>query len=151
MTTAKLDLSDPNNYAYWWTDRIRFADTDASQHVNNVAFVAYVETGRVYFCKLVLGEDAVQGEGYIVARIAIDYLRELHWPGEVRIGAAVTKIGTRSFTVANAVFKDGVCAATAESVVVFRRGGKSAPIDGARRERLEAALPPALSGRTSAA
>lgn len=148
MAESDLDLSDPGIYANWWTDRIRFADTDASQHVNNVAFVAYVETGRVYFCKLVLGEDAVQGEGYIVARIAIDYLRELHWPGEVRIGAAVTRIGTKSFTVANAVFKDGICAATAESIVVFRRNGQSAPLEGLRRERLLAAMPPALSGRT---
>lgn len=150
MTAPSLDLSDPDLYAHWWTDRIRFADTDASQHVNNVAFVAYVETGRVYFCKLVLGEDAVAGEGYIVARIAIDYLREMHWPGEVRIGAAVTRIGTKSFTVANAVFKDGVCAAIAESVVVFRRGGKSAPLEGERRRRLEAAMPSALSGKMSA-
>lgn len=148
MTEAKLDLSNPDNYAHWWTDRIRFADTDASQHVNNVAFVAYVETGRVYFCKLVLGEDAVQGEGYIVARITIDFLRELHFPGEVRIGAAVTRIGTKSFTVANAVFKDGVCVATAESVVVFRRNGQSAPLEGQRRERLLAAVPSAFNGRT---
>ena len=147
MTEAKPDLSNPDIYAHWWTDRIRFADTDASQHVNNVAFIAYVETGRVYFCKLVLGEDAVQGEGYIVARITIDYLREMHFPGEVKIGAAVTRIGTKSFTVANAVFKDGVCAAIAESVVVFRRNGQSAPLEGRRLERLRAAMPVALSGR----
>ena len=147
MTANAANLADPAIYAHWWTDRIRFADTDASQHVNNVAFVAYVETGRVYFCKLVLGEDAVQGEGYIVARIAIDYRRELHFPGEVRIGAAVIRIGSKSFTVANAVFKDDICVATAESVVVFRRHGKPAPIDGVRRERLTAAMPPTLSGR----
>lgn len=59
----------------------------------------------------------------------------------------MTRIGNKSFTVANAVFKDGVCAAIAESVVVFRRNGQSAPIDGELRERLEAALSPALSGR----
>lgn len=147
MTEVRLDLSNPDIYAHWWTDRIRYADTDASQHVNNVSFVGYVETGRVYFCRHVLGEGTVQGEGFIVARIAIDYLRELHFPGEVRIGATVTRIGNKSFTVANAVFKDGVCAATAESVVVFRRNGQSAPIDGELRQRLEAALSPALSGR----
>jgi len=144
MTSPKIDLTDPSAYGHWWTDRIRFCDTDHSQHVNNVAFVAYVETGRVYFAKLVLGEGFPDNERFIVGRITIDYLKEMHWPGEVTIGAAILKIGNRSFTVANGVFKDGVCCAVAESVIVFLRDGKSAPVDGILRDRLLAAMPASL-------
>lgn len=144
MTSRKIDLTDSTAYSHWWTDRIRFCDTDNSQHVNNVAFAAYVETGRVYFCKLVLGEGIPENERFIVGRLSIDYLKEMYWPGEVTIGAAILKIGTKSFTVANGVFKDGVCCAVAESVIVFLRDGKSAPVEGVLRDRLLASMPAAL-------
>ncbi len=144
MTSETIDLTDPSLYGHWWTDRIRFCDTDHSQHVNNVAFAAYVETGRVYFCKLVLGEGFPENERFIVGNLSIDFLKEMYWPGEVTIGAAILKIGNRSFTVANGVFKDGVCCAVAKTIIVFLRDGKSAPVEGVLRERLIAAMPAAL-------
>ena len=54
----------------------------------------------------------------MLAHIAIDFRGEMHWPGTVDIGTGIQSIGTSSFTVAQAVFKDGVCCATAKAIVV---------------------------------
>jgi acyl-CoA thioester hydrolase len=56
---------------------------------------------------------------FVLARIRIDFLRELNWPGDVVVGTAVTRIGRSSTTLAQAIFRDGVAVATAESVGVL--------------------------------
>jgi acyl-CoA thioester hydrolase len=54
-----------------------------------------------------------------VARVAIDYLREIHYPGRIRIGSRVARLGTSSVTVVQGLFKDGVLFARSENVMVI--------------------------------
>ena len=134
--------SDPAVYPHWVTDTVRFSDQDAIGHVNNVAIAAYVESGRVAFGRVTRSSDQPDKD-FILARLVIDYLAEAHYPGEVRIGTRVVRIGRTSLTVGHGLFKDGVCIATAEGVLVHRRAGRSAPIEGELRARLEGLLTPA--------
>jgi acyl-CoA thioester hydrolase len=61
----------------------------------------------------------------------------LHWPGTVEIGTAVAEIGRSSYTLLQAVFHAGDCAATGRATMVL--------IDqGTRRAKL---LPPELIER----
>ena len=39
-------------------------------------------------------------------------MKELRWPGTVEIGTGIAEFGRSSFKVAQAIFHDGVCAAT---------------------------------------
>ena len=57
--------------------------------------------------------------GFAVARIAIEYLGEMHLPGEVECGTLVRRIGRTSLTFGQALFKDGKCAAVSETVMVI--------------------------------
>ena len=128
-----LSPSDPDAYQHWATDTVRFSDQDAMGHVNNVAIAAYVESGRFAFDRVIAQPDAE----FILVRLVIDYLAEAHYPGEVRIGTRVDRIGRTSMTLGHGLFKDGVCIATAQSVGVHLREGRSAPIEGEFRSRLE--------------
>ena len=83
----------------------------------------------------VIGNDL---NGYVLEDVAIDYLAESRWPGHVDVGCRISRVGGKSFTVATGVFKDGRLIATAQSVIAYRRGGGTAVIDGALRERLQA-------------
>jgi acyl-CoA thioester hydrolase len=137
--TEGPDLTDPGSYEHWATDRIRFSDQDAVGHINNVAMAAYVETGRVAFGHgLRVTDDP--GASFILARLAIDYRAQGHYPGEIRVGTRLQRVGRTSFTMVHGVFKDDVCLATAEGVLVFVRDGAPATIEGAFRGRLDALL-----------
>ena len=136
----EADGTDPRTYPLWVKDTVRFSDQDAVGHVNNVAFAAYVETGRVAFGHelKVAGDPATS---FILAQLVIDYRAQAHYPGEVRVGTRLVRIGRTSFTMRHGVFKDGVCIATARCVLVHSRDGASAPIEGAFRAELEGLLP----------
>ncbi|MGA1350976.1 MAG: acyl-CoA thioesterase [Burkholderiaceae bacterium] len=53
-----------------------------------------------------------------MVNLNLDLQGEIRWPGEVEIGTCVSKIGNSSITFYQRVFQNGVCVASAESVVV---------------------------------
>ena len=100
-------------------DTIRFADMDRQGHVNNAVYPTYFETGRVL--RIYDPDDGLQIEGCttVLARIEIDFLKELRWPGTVEIGTGIAEIGRSSYVFAQAIFHDGACAARARSTMVL--------------------------------
>lgn len=134
------DGADQGSYSHWAVDTVRFSDQDAVGHVNNVAFAAYVETGRVAFGHA-LHPDGDAGSSFILARLVIDYRAQGHYPGEIRVGTRLTAVGRTSFTLGHGVFKDGACLAIAQCVLVHTRDGVPSPVDGALRTGLERLLP----------
>jgi acyl-CoA thioester hydrolase len=103
-------------FRHWTTDTVRFSDTDMMGHVNNVAYGAYCETGRTTFNRAVF-PNIVRGGG-MVARIAINYLGETHFPNVVHIGTGIVHLGTTSYTLGQGLFIEDKCVATAEGVLV---------------------------------
>lgn len=116
--STALDLSDPGIYRDWVDDTIRFSDQDSGGHVNNVSYAYYVEGGRVAF-KRGHALEPHTGERFVVARVALDFRRETHYPGTVRVGTRVIRVGGKSFTLGHGVFRDGTCLCTAESTGVY--------------------------------
>ncbi|MFC3339061.1 acyl-CoA thioesterase [Paracandidimonas soli] len=136
MTTH--DTPGIEDYPFTITERVRYRDTDGHGHVNNAVFVTYLETARVVMVQE--REDRLLDEGcqYVVARLGIDFLREILCPGEVEIGIRMQKIGRSSFTLDQAIFQDGKCAARAEVVIVQinKAQRRSQPFSEALRARL---------------
>ncbi|SFF57151.1 acyl-CoA thioester hydrolase [Fontimonas thermophila] len=105
-------------YGFWTEERVRFADLDLLGHVNNKAFMTYAESGRVAFLQATgLWQRDAQRQN-VVARIELDYLRELHYPNALRIGVRVLRIGRSAFTLGLGMFANGSCVATAVTVLV---------------------------------
>lgn len=97
---------------------VLWGDMDALGHVNNTRYFVWFEAARMaYFNRIGLGNT---GEaltvGPLLATTTCDFLRPLHHPDEVRVGARVTRLGNTSFTMAYAVER------TAEPGVVVARG-----------------------------
>ncbi len=120
-------------------DIIRFADIDRQGHVNNAVYPTYFETGRVGFIYDPNEGLQVDGCTTVLARIEIDFLKELRWPGTVEIGTAIAEIGRSSYVFAQAIFHDGVCAARARSTMVLidRATRKARPLPSELVTRLE--------------
>lgn len=106
-------------YKHWTKVNLRYGDTDRQGHVNNAVFCTLLESGRVDF--LFEGEKAICGEGknFVIAKISMDFLSEMNFPGVVDVGSSVLSIGNSSFVVGQALFKDGICSCTAQSVIVM--------------------------------
>ena len=61
----------------------------------------------------------VEGCTTVLARIEIDFLKELRWPGTVEIGTGIAEIGRSSYVFSQAIFNEGACAARARSTMVL--------------------------------
>lgn len=120
MSQSKLAAgAEQRLYGSWTRETIRYGDTDRQGHVNNAVFATLCESGRVH---LLLGPGAPAlppQRAFVIARLTLDFLGELTWPGEAEIGTAVLRVGRSSFTLGQAIFKDGLCAATGQSVMVL--------------------------------
>ena len=106
------------DYPHRVTEICRFGDLDPQGHVNQAIFLTYFESGRVaMFRNKDLG-IGVPGATFVLVRMEVNYMKELHWPGTIEIGTGVAEFGRSSFKVAQAIFRDGACAATGLATLV---------------------------------
>ncbi len=121
---------------------IRYADLDRQGHVNNAVFATFSEIGRVAFLYDPDRPLAAAGASFVIARIEIDFLAELHWPGTVEIGTGVSQIGRSSFRFAQGIFSRDALAASVAGVLVMmdERTRRSMPLPPATRSALEALM-----------
>ncbi|MBX9568126.1 MAG: acyl-CoA thioesterase [Candidatus Obscuribacterales bacterium] len=135
--------TDPSAYKQWSTINLRYGDTDRQGHINNAVYCTLYESGRVDFLFSTDG-DSVAGAGtaFVIAKLALDYLKEMHFPGDVKVGSKILSIGRSSFRVGQAIFYKDQCCSTAESVIVVidPDTNKSIPIPDTLRRVLEKIL-----------
>lgn len=115
MVDQSLSVSD---FKALSTDKLRYADTDTQGHINNAVFSTLLETGRV---ELLFSPDSPltrSNAQCVIARLELDFIAELTWPGEVTIATRVERIGGSSVTLLQALFQDNRCAASAKTIIV---------------------------------
>lgn len=145
MSTNSDEFESLEAFVLRTGDKLRYGDTDRQGHVNNAVFATFLETGRV---ELLYNEVlADQGAAFVIARLELDFLAEVNWPGEVEIGTAVLDVGRSSFKLFQKVFQDGKPVAQAVTVIVQMNEStrRSQPLSERARERLQELTGPALS------
>lgn len=115
---AKKPAPQLEHYPHRVTEVVRFADLDPQGHVNQAVFSTYFESGRVAMFRTKDLGISVPGLAYVLVRIEINYLRELHWPGTIEVGTSVAEFGRSSFIAGQGIFRDGQCFATARATLV---------------------------------
>ncbi len=96
---------------------LRFCDTDALGHINNAVYSVVYEAGRTELLGLCGMLDFKRGFSPVIARIEIDFLREMNWPGTVLVETAVHRIGTKSMHLRQRATIDGTLVSRAASVM----------------------------------
>ena len=116
---------------------IRWRDLDAYRHVNNAVYATYLEECRDEFIDTVL-VGIGDAWDYVLARVAIDYRRELTQEDDmVVVRCTVERIGTSSITLREEIrTRSGELSAEAEAVLVARdrKTGRSRPLTEAERK-----------------
>ncbi|GAA4506739.1 hypothetical protein GCM10023159_03640 [Brevibacterium yomogidense] len=120
-------------------DKLRYADTDRQGHVNNAVYSTFFETGRVELMHQLRQVAADPARDFVLAKITIEYLKELLWPGDVEVGSRVVRVGTSSITVEQLLVSEGIPHARAESVMVLTDTStrRSTPLDDLSRSTLD--------------
>ena len=121
---------------------VRFSDTDTMGHVNNAAYLAYLEDARIAFFRSLRSADgeAFFGRGLIVGRVEIDYVRPVFFPDPVEVQVAVQSVGRSSFRLGYVLRQRGeeVARAITVQVAYDYRTRHSRPLDEVERTVLEA-------------
>ena len=134
MTDTPTDaLTRLDTFRFVTDEIVRFQDVDRIGHVNNVAFCVYAESGRVDFAEAIWpGSTAGKAVGWAIVNFNLHFRAQAHFPGRVKIGTAVTRIGTTSLSVSQGLFMadDETCFATVDNAMVWLefKTGKPVPI-----------------------
>lgn len=109
-----------DSYPFSAATQTRFGDMDVLGHLNNVAFAALFEDGRVRFNRgFELRQYRQEGERWLVAAVEIAYLREGHFPDDVEIASGIGRIGNSSWVIEQAMFQRDQCIATCDTTLVY--------------------------------
>ena len=124
-------LADRKRYKIWNTDKLRLTDVDHQHHVNNAIFAVLYTSVRADFLKTYMRPLVAKTDMFAMVKITIEYLAEMHYPGQVDVGILIKRLGRTSITFGQAMFKDGKCVSVAEAVMVLldpvTRRAKSLP------------------------
>lgn len=120
MTRTSPHRLQRSSYPYTVPVIARYADVDPLWHINNVAIAQYFEETRISMLRSILGLERMHlADGRtVLARVAIDFLREGRYPGSLDVGAAITNVGRTSVEVSLGLFQDEACIALSEAVLV---------------------------------
>jgi acyl-CoA thioester hydrolase len=96
--------------------QLRWSDPDSLGHVNHARALSLLEDAR-----LAMNNGAPGESGLILARLEVDYLRQLYYRTSERlcVRSVVTRLGTKSFTVRHELVQDDEVAIRADVVMVL--------------------------------
>ena len=120
-------LAERARYKVWSRDVLRLSDLDHQRHVNNAVHPELFTNGRYALIHGRLREFVNPTDAFALVKITIEYMNEMHYPGEVDVGTLVRRIGKSSVTYGQAIFNNGKCAAVAEAVMVMLDGKTRRP------------------------
>lgn len=124
-------------------DRVRFAELDPLNHVNNVAYLIWFEGARVTYFKHVglstYGAAEVEPR-IVIRRGEIDWLQEMRADEDYVVVTRTVDYRTTSFTLRQEIWSGGSVRATFTCVIVLLQpdGSGRMPIPEPVRERFHA-------------
>jgi len=117
--------------------QVRWRDIDAKNHVNNATIVTYLETARTELWRQRFGGGI--DIPFVVARVEVNFKRELTIDDEIRIGLWVEDLKGASYAFVYRIEANGVHAVDARTVMAhIGPSGRPTRIDPEMRERLQA-------------
>jgi acyl-CoA thioester hydrolase len=96
--------------------QLRWSDPDSLGHVNHARALSLLEDAR-----LAMADGAPGDVGLILARLEVDYLRQLYYRTGERlcVRSVVSRLGAKSFTVRQELVQDDEVAIRADVVMVL--------------------------------
>ena len=111
------------NYKLKLELRIDWSELDIYNHVNNVAFIKYLQAGRVNFWEQsgLAKFHTDTKKGPMLVSTHCDFKKQLTYPGQIIIRTRVSHIGNSSFSLEHVIVNDNdeVCALGKDVAVCY--------------------------------
>ena len=112
---------------------MRWGDMDAMGHINNTLYFRYLEIARLEWIFKVGANTDLRGQGLVIVNAFCNFLRQLEYPGDVRVTLFVAEPGRSSFETYQTIERTdtpGVLYAEGGARMVWTdfRAKKSAPM-----------------------
>ena len=137
-----------SRFAFKHPIEVRFGDLDMLGHVNNAAYLTFLESARIAYWLQVAGLSGLEGINMILARAELDYKAPLGFGDVIDIGVACTALRRSSFDMEFEIVEraSGRVAAQARKVCVYYdyAEGRSMPIPPELRDKIRAQDPDVL-------
>ena len=139
---SRPDRRGRDNYRWFTTIAMRWADNDAYGHVNNTVHYAWFDTAVNQWLVEAGLLDIERGDPIgLVVETGCAYFSSLSFPGDVEVGIAVDRLGTSSVTYRIGVFGAGSAEPAAQGhfthVYVGRDSRRPAPLPAAWKAKIE--------------
>ncbi len=125
-------MDNDKEWRFCYTEKVRFADIDMFDHMNNAAYLTYVESARVAYYSHLTGLQDPHEFDMTVASAQIDFKKPAFYPMTINVFTRATHIGTKSWTLEhelrNASNSDLLAHCTTVIVHFDHKAGKSKPI-----------------------
>ncbi|MFM8621191.1 MAG: acyl-CoA thioesterase [Candidatus Nanopelagicaceae bacterium] len=101
--------------------QIRWADLDAFKHINNAAYLVYMQEARAdftWFARIARGEEPLLAD-MVVARAEVDFISPIHQTGTtLDVEIYIEKISNSSFVMVYEMSQGGTLRARGKTVQV---------------------------------
>ncbi len=139
-------------FRFYHPIEIRYADLDPQGHVNNAAYLTYMEQARLKYYEslgLFQGNDFLN-MGVILAEATCTYVAPILYGTSIRVGVRTVRLGNKSFQMEYAIEdqENGATLATGRTIQVAYdyRARQSIPVPDAWRQVLSRFEGTALKG-----
>lgn len=83
---------------------LRWGDHDALNHVNNAAYLGYLQEARVrWIAEQIPDWERAADSAPIMAAVHANYRRPLKWPADILVQLFCERLGTSSITIAHRI------------------------------------------------
>ena len=122
---------------------VRFRDCDPLGHVNNAAYLTYLEQARLFYWRSLWGfglDAGTANPGVIMARAEIDYRLPAHYGQTLVVRIDLAAIGKTSFTYDYEILDEAqrvVASARTVQVMYDYQAGRPVPISDDIRQKMQ--------------
>jgi len=138
----RFELPEQKTLVHEMLMPLRWGDMDAMGHINNTLYFRYMEVARLDWIFKVGAMTDRTGQGPVIINAFCNFLRQLEFPGDIRVTMYVANPGRSSFETYHTIER------TDQPGVVYAEGGartvwtdyaakKSAPMPDWFRDRLQ--------------
>jgi acyl-CoA thioester hydrolase len=120
--------------------RVVFGEIDYYRHVNNVAYVRWMETARIDYCEVALERPLGAPQNVILASQSFHYERQAQHGERLVMGCRCSRLGTKSLDLTYELWRGAERVGHGVSALVAfdYAANRSIPVPGAWRARITA-------------
>jgi acyl-CoA thioester hydrolase len=121
VASGDAGRTDMRNYPLVRPCTLKQSDVDSTGSVGTIAVARLLEEGR-YSIRSTIDHPIARriDVGFVLARLRIELLAPIHYPGTVHVAIGVGRVGRSSFEYLTALFQDGRCATLSDATVAVR-------------------------------